>query len=181
MKTILLIVLVVLLSCVAVFASAMFDGGSDNGGSSGSSDKGDPTIPVFVTEIPGTRPPGTRPGPNNPPLMNCCCEMAVHDPATGHTYQIRIGLAMSIGTQYHDDPGTYTFYLYSDAPFSHNVQIRFVNQSTGETYYALLPAGSTFCSVPIGTAQGAWMVQFDFSYGYFTITGDLFYGGIDLH
>ncbi len=175
MKKFLSILLVVLLSGVVVFASGVFDDDPPRNPPGGN----DPTTPVLVTEVPGTRPPVNRPGPNNPPLH--CYAMSVRDAVTGHISQIRIGLGMSIEAPLdHNDPGTYAFYLYIDTPLSYPVQVVYVNQTTGETYYVTLEAGTTCCWVPIGNAQGSWMVQFGSDYGYYTVINDLFYGMITL-
>lgn len=180
MKKILSIILIILLSAVAVFAFGVLDGDPRDSGVSNSPGSDDPNTPYLVTEGSGCRPPINRPGPNNPPLRLQCHSMVVQMPATGQTYQVRIGLGMLMDAPVqHDDTGTYAFYLYIDTPLADPVMVVYTNQTTGATYMVTLDAGSTCCWVPVGDPLGPWMVQFGVgNYGFFTVTSELFYSGI---
>ena len=160
MKKILSIVLIVLLSAVAVFASGVFDGGRGNGGSSNP-----PTTPPFITE---------GPSPINPPLRHCY-EMPAS--LNGRTYVVKIALCMMQGG--HTGGDAYAFYLYVDTPLPMDVPVLLVNQTTGETHTVIFEQGTTSCWVPLGNALGSWMVRIDSgNYGYFTVTNSMLMGAI---
>lgn len=184
MKKLLSTFFVAILSGAGVFAfggldnnpgnNGTIDGHDGNNGNNGGNNT--PNSPYFPTE---------PVGPNRPrpiPLSYGVHTMYVQDCLSGNTFAVRIGLGMVMDAPVdHNDMGTYAFYLYVDEPLTYPVQVMYVNQTTGETYYVTLEAGSRWCGVPLGNALGSWMVQFGSNYGCFTVTSDQFYGGIDLH
>lgn len=175
MKKFLSILFVILLSGASLLAAGLFDDDprihNGNNGNNGNSS----STTTLITEGNGRNiPKGGDVTPDQPQPIVPVIPLSFSPGSPFYGNVVNLGLGFWFD-------GTPEFMLFFNQSFRTSRNIEFVNLTTGNTYYGVLPAGSTSCWVNVADAIGPWMVRIDNSVAYFTITSEFYNSNLILH